>query len=170
MEGKLDGERFYRCAVALTDAHPGTQFREMLNHDFRVSQLERLYFRGEWRDLPLLGWNSFSLRLEEEGQASWLAKIKALDNDVILNHLEEQLMQASRDGKSPNRAALEATVKALQGVSALTRISTESGESGGASEIEVRFIPSLAEPIEPEKLEYFLARLKGSSGDKPEGA
>jgi len=151
MEGKLDGERYYRAAVALTDAHPGTQFREMLNHDFRVSQLERLYFRGEWRDLPLLGWNSFSLRLEEEGQASWLAKIKALDNDVILNHLEEQLMVASRDGKAPNRAALEATVKALQGVSAVSKINTESGDGSGSSVVEIRFIPSLDEPAEPEK-------------------
>jgi hypothetical protein len=157
MEGKLDGERYYRAAVALTDAHPGTQFKTMLSHDSRVSQLERLYFRGEWRELPLYGWNEFSLKMEEDSQKLWLAKIKELDGNVVVDYLEDQLMQASRDGKSPNRAALEATVKALQGVSALTRINTESGESGGAGEIEVRFIPSLNTPIEPAEWEKILA-------------
>lgn len=148
----MDGEKYFKCAVALTDQHPGVQFREMLNNDFRVGQLERLYFQDEFRDLPLFGWNTFCIQMEEEGQAKWLAKIKALDNDVVLNHLEQQLMQASRDGKAPNRALLEATVKALQGVSAVSKITTESEASGGAAVIEVKFIDSLNEPVEPETL------------------
>jgi hypothetical protein len=74
----------------------------------------------------------------------------------MLNHLEQQLMQASRDGKTPNRAMLEATVKALQGVSALSKVSAERGDlvSDG---LEIRFIPSLNVPVEPEEWERILA-------------
>ena len=147
----MNGEQFFRAAVSLTDAHPGTQFREMLAHDSQCSQLERLYFTGEWRDLPICGYNTFCLKMEEEGQKTWLAKIKELDSNVMLGHLESQLMQASRDGKAPNRALLEATVKALQGVSAVSKITTESGSSNGAAVVEVKFIPSLDEPIEADE-------------------
>lgn len=147
----MDGEQYFLAAVSLTDRHPGTQFREMLGHDALVGQLQRLYFQDEWRDLPLMGWNTFCLEMEKAGQKSWLAKIKELDSNVMLGHLESQLMQASRDGKAPNRALLEATVKALQGVSAVSKITTESGGSNGAAVVEVKFIPSLEEPIEAEK-------------------
>lgn len=151
-DGKaMDGERYYLAAVALTDRNPGTQFREMLGHDSLCSQLERRYFQDEWRDLPLMGWNTFCLQMEESGNKTWLAKIKELDSNVMLGHLESQLMQASRNGQSPNRAVLEATVKALQGVSAVSKIATESGVGSGSSVIEVRFIPSLDEPIEADK-------------------
>jgi len=151
-DGKtMDGEKYFNCAVELTDKHPGVQFAEMLTHDSRVSQLERLYFQDDWRDLPLYGYNTFCLKMENEGQKSWLAKIKELDSNVMLRHLESQLMQASRNGQSPNRAVLEATVKALQGVSAVSKIATESGVGGGSSVIEVRFIPSLDEPVEADK-------------------
>lgn len=159
----MEGELYYKAAIELTDKHPGTQFREMLGHDYRVSQLERLYFTGEYRGIELMGWNRFCLEMEGSGQGVWLNKIKALDNEVVLNHLEEQLMRAARDGKSPNRAVLEATVKALQGVSAVSKINTESSEGGIGGEVEVRFIPSLAEPIEPERLEKFLNRMKKAS-------
>ena len=148
----MNGEAYWLAAVALTDLHPGTQFREMLGHDSLKSQLERLYFTDDVRDMELMGWNTFCLRMEEAGQSKWLAKIKALDSEVVLNHLEQQLMQASRDGKAPNRALLEATVKALQGVSAVSKITTESEASGGAAVIEVKFIDSLDEPVEPETL------------------
>lgn len=153
----LDGERYYLAAVSLTDSHPGVQFREMLAHDSLKSQLERLYFQGEWRDLELMGWNTFCLKMEEAGQKRWLAKIKELDGNVILGHLETQLMQASRDGKAPNRSLLEATVKALQGVTALTKISSDAEMGGSADGIEIKFIPSLNEPVEPEEWERILA-------------
>ena len=76
----------------------------------------------------------------------------------MLNHLETRLMEASRDGKTPNRALLEATVKALQGVTALNKVTAEDEfDSDG---IEIRFIPSLDEPIEPETAEKMYERLK----------
>ena len=153
----MDGERFFKAAVSLTDAHSGTQFKSMLNHDFRVSQLERLYFQGEWRDLPLCGWNQFCLRMEESGNKKWLAKIKELDGNVVLDYLEDQLMEASRDGKNPNRHMLEATVKALQGVTALTKISADVESGGSAEGIEIKFVPSLNVPVEPEEWEKILA-------------
>lgn len=153
----LNGERYFRCAVALTDKYLGVQFRQMLDHDHRVSQLERLYFQDEWRDMELMGWNTFSLRMIEENQGKWLAKIKELDGNVMLGHLESQLMQASRDGKAPNRALLEATVKALQGVTALTKISADVESGGSAEGIEIKFIPSLNVPVEPEEWERILA-------------
>lgn len=145
----MNGEQYYLAAIALTDAHPGTQFREMLSHDSLVSQIERLYFRDEWRSLALYGWNTFCLKMEEAGQGKWLAKIKALDSDVILGHLEQQLMSASRDGKSPNRNLLEATVKALQGMTALTKIVADAENAGGANipKIEVKFIGEAGDPI-----------------------
>lgn len=146
----MNGEQYYLAAIALTDLHPGTQFREMLTHDSSVGHAERRYFREEFRELPLFGWNSFCLEMEKTGNKKWLAKIKELDGNIMLNHLEGQLMSASRDGHTPNRALLEATVKALQGVTALSKISAETGS--GASEITVRFIPSLEKPIEPEDL------------------
>jgi hypothetical protein len=171
----MDGERYYLAAISLTDAHPGTQFREMLTHDSCCGQLERLYFRDEWRDLPLMGWNTFCLKMEEAGQKKWLAKIKELDGNVILGHLETQLMQASRDGKAPNRALLEATVKALQGVTALAKISGETEGVGSSDGIEVKFIPSLDRPVEPEEWERMLAeknpdlvRYFGIGAPKPE--
>jgi hypothetical protein len=158
----MDGEKYYLAAIFLTDRHPGVQFREMLNHDANVGQAVRLYFQEDLRDLPLYGWNTFCLKMEETGNKKWLAKIKALDNDVILGHLEQQLMYASRDGKTPNRNLLEATVKALQGVTALTKISAEN-DGAVADGIEVRFIPSLETPIEPETWEELLDRLNLSS-------
>ena len=158
----LDGEKYYLAAIFLTDRHPGVQFREMLNHDANVGQAVRLYFQDDLRALPLYGWNTFCLKMEETGNKKWLAKIKALDSDVVLSHLESQLMTASRDGKTPNRALLESTVKALQGVTALTKISAENDDAV-ADGIEVHFIPSLDTPIEPEDAEKMYARLAGSS-------
>ena len=153
----LDGEKYYLAAISLTDSHPGTQFREMLATDSLRSQIERLYFTGDFRDLELMGWNTFCLKMEEAGQKKWLAKIKELDGNVVLDHLESQLMQASRDGKAPNRALLEATVKALQGVTALTKIASDSEGGSGIDGIEIKFIPSLERPVEPEEWERMLA-------------
>lgn len=155
----MEGKSYYDAAVALTDSHPGTQFREMLGHDSLVGDAMRSYFVGEWRKLPLMGWNTFCLKMEDAGQKKWLAKIKALDNDVILGHLEQQLMSASRNGESPNKNLLESTVKALQGVSALTKIAADSENigSGDIPLIEVKFVPSLDKPVEPEEWERILA-------------
>lgn len=171
----MDGERYYRAAIFLTDLHPGVQFREMLAHDSNKSQLERLYFQDEWRDLPLYGWNTFCLKMEEADQKKWLAKIKELDGNVMLGHLESQLMAASRDGKAPNRALLEATVKALQGVTALTKIASDAEVAAGSEGIEIKFIPSLDRPVEPEEWEKMLAekdpslcRFFGFDEPKPE--
>ena len=74
----MDGETYYLAAIFLTDKNPGVQFREMLNHDANVGQAARLYFREDLRDLPLFGWNTFCLKMEETGNKKWLAKIKAL--------------------------------------------------------------------------------------------
>ena len=156
----INGERYYMAAIELTDKHPGVTFKEMLSHDARVSQVERLYFTGEWRDLDLMGWNTFSMKMEQAEQKKWLAKIKELDGNVVLDHLESQLMQASRDGKAPNRALLEATVKALQGVVALNKVTNEAELASAVDGIEVVFVPSLKDPIEPEDREAFFARIK----------
>lgn len=158
----MDGETYYLAAIYLTDKNPGTQFREMLNHDANVGQAVRKYFQGDLREIPLMGWNTFCLKMEESGNKNWLAKIKALDSDVMLGHLEQQLMQASRDGRTPNRALLEATVKALQGVTALAKISSEN-DAAVADGIEIRFIPSLETAVEPETWEQTLSRLNLSS-------
>lgn len=170
----MDGERYYTAAVFLTDKNPGVQFREMMAHDFLKSQMERKYFREEWRDLPLMGWNTFCLEMEKNEQKKWLAKIKELDGNVMLGYLESQLMQASRDGKTPNRALLEATVKALQGVTALTKIASDAEFAGGTDGIEIKFIPSLDRPVEPEEWEKILvekdptlARYFGMEEPKP---
>lgn len=171
----MEGERFFKAAVSLTDAHSGTQFKSMLNHDFRVSQVERLYFTGEWRDLSLCGWNQFCLLMEESGNKKWLAKIKELDGNVVLDYLEDQLMQASRDGKNPNRQMLEATVKALQGVVALNKVTSDIEGGGAADGIEVKFVPSLDRPVEPSEWEQILAekdptllRYFGIKGQSPD--
>lgn len=156
----MNGERYYLSAIALTDANPGVTFKEAISHDARVSQVERLYFTGEWRDLDLMGWNTFSMKMEQADQKKWLAKIKELDGNVVLDHLESQLMQASRDGKAPNRALLEATVKALQGVVALNKVTNEAELASAVDGIEVVFVPSLKDPIEPEDREAFFARIK----------
>lgn len=171
----MDGERYYLSAIELTDKHPGVTFKEMLSHDARVSQVERLYFTGEWRDLDLMGWNTFSMKMEQAEQKKWLAKIKELDGNVVLDHLESQLMQASRDGKAPNRALLEATVKALQGVVALNKVTSDIEGGGVADGIEVKFIPSLDRPVEPSEWEQILAekdptllRYFGIKGQSPD--
>lgn len=156
----MNGEQYYLAAIALTDLHPGTQFREMLTHDSSVGQAERRYFREGFRDLALFGWNSFCLEMEKTGNKKWLTKIKELDENIMLNHLESQLMSASRDGHTPNRALLESTVKALQGVTALSKINSEN-ESSATDGIEIRFIPSLEEPVEPEDAEKMYERLAG---------
>ena len=153
----LDGERYYLSAIELTDKHPGVTFKEMLSHDARVSQVERLYFTGEWRDLDLMGWNTFCMKMEQADQKKWLAKIKELDGNVVLDHLESQLMQASRDGKAPNRALLEATVKALQGVVALNKVTSDIESGGLIDGLEIKFIPSLDRPVEAEEWERILA-------------
>lgn len=170
----MDGEKYYLAAVALTDSNPGVQFREMMSHDSMKGQAERKYFRDDWRDLPLMGWNTFCLEMEKTEQKKWLAKIKELDGNVMLGHLEAQLMRANRDGEKPNRAMLEATVKALQGVTALTKIASESGLDS-AEGIEVKFIPSLDRPVEPEEWEQILvekdpslARYFGIEAPNPE--
>jgi succinate dehydrogenase flavin-adding protein (antitoxin of CptAB toxin-antitoxin module) len=153
----LNGEKYYMAAIALTDANPGVTFKEAISHDARVSQVERLYFTGEWRDLDLYGWNTFSMKMEQAEQKKWLAKIKELDGNVVLDHLESQLMQASRDGKAPNRALLEATVKALQGVVALNKVTSDIESGGLIDGLEIKFIPSLDRPVEAEEWERILA-------------
>ena len=87
--------------------------------------------------------------MEEAGQKKWLMKIKALDSDVILGHLEQQLMSASRNGNAPNRNLLEATVKALQGMTALTKIVADAENAGGGNvpKVEVVFIGEAGDPI-----------------------
>lgn len=148
-EVSMNGENYYLAAVRLTDEHPGTQFREMLGYDSLKSGVERLYFTGEYRELELMGWNTFCLKMEAEGQKKWLDKIKALDSEVVLDYLEQQLMQASRDGKGVNRGLLEATVKALQGVTALNKIVSDNEAAGGGNVplVEVRFIGEEGDPI-----------------------
>lgn len=153
----MNGERYYLAAIALTDANPGVTFKEAISHDARVGQVERLYFTGEWRDLDLYGWNTFSMKMEQAEQKKWLAKIKELDGNVVLDHLESQLMQASRDGKAPNRALLEATVKALQGVVALNKVTSDIESGGLIDGLEIKFIPSLDRPVEAEEWERILA-------------
>lgn len=144
----FDGERYYLAAIALTDAHPGTQFREMLSHDAGVGQAARLYFQGEWRNLQLMGWNTFCLRMEETGQRDWLSKIKSLDNDVMLSHLEQQILTAQRSADKPNRSLLESAVKALQGVAAMTKIEADKQEMGSnTASVEIRFSGIDVNPI-----------------------
>ena len=53
---------------------------------------------------------------------------------------------------------MEATVKALQGMTALAKITSDSEMAAASSDgIEIKFIPSLNTPVEPSEWERILA-------------
>lgn len=144
----INGEKYFEAAISLTDRNPGTQFCDMLQHDSQVGAASRRYFRDEWRDLPLMGWNTFCYEMERAGQAKWLAKIKSLDADTTLRYLQTKLLESQRNGDNPNRGLLEATVKALQGVAAAAKITADATALvADAPKVEVVFFGEEGDPV-----------------------
>jgi hypothetical protein len=151
----LNGESYYLAAIELCDLHPGKRFCDMLGEDAVVGGAMRQYFTGKFRDLELMGWNTFAERMVADGQKDWLGKIQALDDRVMITFLEKQILEGA--GGVENRGVLEGAVKALQGLASAAKIQAENDATTVAPPIEVRFIPSLNEPIEPEEWEKILA-------------
>lgn len=151
----LNGEAYYRAAIELCDLHPGKRFCDMLGEDAVVGGAMRQYFTGKFRELELMGWHTFAERMAAEGQKDWLGKIQALDDRVMIGFLEKQILEGA--GGVENRGVLEGAVKALQGLASAAKIQAENESAAVAPPIEIRFIPSLNKPIEPETWEKILA-------------
>lgn len=151
----LNGESYYRAAIELCDLHPGKRFCDMLGEDAVVGGAMRQYFTGKFRELELMGWHTFAERMAAEGQKDWLGKIQALDDRVMIGFLEKQILEGA--GGVENRGVLEGAVKALQGLASAAKIQAENESAAVAPPIEIRFIPSLNKPIEPEEWEKILA-------------
>ena len=147
----MDGKAYFDAAVRLTDLHPGKRFCDMLGEDALVGLAVRQYFRGDLLSMELMGWNTFVERMTAEGQKDWLAKI----HRVMISFLEKQILEGSAGQE--NRGALEGAVKALQGLASAAKIQAENEEEKTVAPIEIRFIPSLNQPIEPEEWERILA-------------
>lgn len=154
-ENIMDGKAYFDAAVRLTDLHPGKRFCDMLGEDALVGLAVRQYFRGDLLSMELMGWNTFVERMTAEGQKDWLAKIQALDDRVMISFLEKQILEGSAGQE--NRGVLEGAVKALQGLASAAKIQAENEEEKTVAPIEIRFIPSLNQPIEPEEWERILA-------------
>lgn len=128
----LGGKGYYDAAIALTDLHD-RRFCDMMVDDFRESPIERRYFVGEYRELPLMGWATFCRKMEECGQGEWLAKIEALDEEVLLRVLGRQMLDA-RD-----KDEMDAAVKALQGLLQRRKVKadTDNAVSSGQTTLNV---------------------------------
>lgn len=145
----LNGESYYLAAIELCDLHPGKRFCDMLGEDAVVGGAMRQYFTGKFRDLDLMGWNTFAERMVADGQKDWLGKIQALDDRVMITFLEKQILEGA--GGVENRGALEGAVKALQGLASAAKIQAEAdAASATVPRVEVVFIQSRDTPAEPK--------------------
>lgn len=147
----LNGEQYYRAAIALTDAHPGKRFCDMLAEDSLCGPAFRKYFIEDFGKLELFGWNTFCEKMRDDGQKDWLAKINALDDGIMLSFLERQILTTAGSGGREERAALEGAVKALQGLASAAKIQAEAeASSASIPRVEVVFLPSRDKPAEPK--------------------
>ena len=105
----MDGEAYFEAAIRLTDLHD-KRFCDMMADDFRTSIVERDYFTGSDSGLELMGWATFCKRMREAGQEEWLAKIEALDEEVLLRVISKKLIDAK------NKEEADGALKALQGL------------------------------------------------------
>lgn len=145
----LNGESYYLAAIELCDLHPGKRFCDMLGEDAVVGGAMRQYFTGRFRDLDLMGWNTFAERMVADGQKDWLGKIQALDDRVMISFLEKQILEGA--GGVENRGVLEGAVKALQGLASAAKIQAEAdAASATVPRVEVVFIQSRDTPAEPK--------------------
>ena len=128
----MDGKSYYDAAVRLTDLHD-KRFCDMMVEDFRGSKVERNYFMGDDRKLELMGWATFCRKMEEAGQGEWLAKIEALDEEVLLRVLSKKLIDAS------NKEEADGALKALQGLLSRRKMKTDTDAtaSGGQTTLNV---------------------------------
>ena len=115
----MDGKRYYEVAVALTDLYD-RRFEDMMVDDFRSSLVEREYFVGEHGGLELMGWATFCRRMESEGQGEWLAKIEALDDEVLLRVLGRKLVDAE------SKEEADSALKGLQGLLSRRKVKDDS--------------------------------------------
>ena len=115
----MDGKAYYDAAVSLTDLYD-RRFCDMMVDDFRTSQVERNYFVKDFRKLELMGWATFCRKMEESGQGEWLAKIEALDEEVLLRVIGRKMLDAG------SKDELDAAVKILQGLLSRRKMKTET--------------------------------------------
>ena len=123
---QVSGKRYYDAAVMLTDEHD-KRFCDMMIDDFRESPIERRYFVGEYRGLPLMGWAAFCRKMEEEGQGEWLGKIEALDEEVLLRVLGRKLIDAG------SKEEADSALKGLQGMLNRRKVKDDSVAAAQAS-------------------------------------
>lgn len=149
----MDWERYYKAAIKMTDLY-GKRFCDMMASDFRASEAERDYFTGEFREIELFGWAEFGERITADHQEKWLKKIMALDEAVMMNLLESRLMEAMEGKLSDNNSrvidkdALDATVKALQGLVGRAKILSEQTDTEEkVPEVLVQFIGSAGDGV-----------------------
>ena len=124
----MDGKAYFEAAIRLTDLHD-KRFCDMMVDDFRTSIVERDYFVGEDGDLELMGWATFCKRMREAGQEEWLAKIEALDEEVLLRVISKKLIDAK------NKEEADGALKALQGLLSRKKAKddfVDAGTSGGS--------------------------------------
>lgn len=121
----LDGQAYYESAIILTDMYD-KRFVDMMTDDFRTSVVERDYFTGEHRKLELMGWATFCKRMREAGQEEWLAKIEALDEEVLLRVISKKLIDAK------NREEADGALKALQGLLSRKKAKDDFADAGSA--------------------------------------
>lgn len=124
----MNGEQYFEAAIRLTDLHD-RRFCDMMVDDFRNGQVERDYFVDEFQDLELMGWATFCRRMRDAGQGEWLAKIEALDEEVLLRVISKKLIDAK------NREEADGALKALQGLLSRKKAKDEYSDigSGGGS-------------------------------------
>ena len=124
----MNGEAYFEAAIRLTDLHD-KRFCDMMVDDFRTSIVERDYFVGEDGDLELMGWATFCKRMREAGQEEWLAKIEALDEEVLLRVISKKLIDAK------NKEEADGALKALQGLLSRKKAKddfVDAGTGGGS--------------------------------------
>lgn len=152
----ISGESYYRAAIKLTDLY-GKRFCDMMARDFRESEVEREFFTGDFRGLELYGWAEFCELMMDSKQEKWLRKINALDESVMMNLLESRLMDAmegkltEKNGRVIDKDALDATVKALQGLVGRAKILNEQADpEEKVPEVFVQFIGSAGNGVSAE--------------------
>lgn len=121
----LDGQAYYESAIILTDMYD-KRFVDMMTDDFRTSVVERDYFVDEFQDLELMGWATFCKRMREAGQEEWLAKIEALDEEVLLRVISKKLIDAK------NKEEADGALKTLQGLLSRKKAKDDFADAGSA--------------------------------------
>lgn len=140
----MDGKKCFETAVAMTDKYC-KRFCDMVAEDFQRGVVEREYFVDEWEDFELMGWASFCMAMNEAGQGEWLAKINALDEQVLMSQMERQLIAGIGQ---MDKETLDGAVKAIQGLVGRSKVlSEQTTAEEKVPEVIVKFIGAAGDPI-----------------------